>query len=141
MLTVGDFVGQVERITLRMTVLRDTEGRVCFLPNGKLDAVTNMTHGWSKAAFDIPLGYAADVDRAMQILLELGNEIRQEEQFADSILAEPDMLGVDHFIEQGFVVKFTIKTRPLRQWPVRRELMRRIVKRFKAENIALVKPN
>jgi small-conductance mechanosensitive channel len=46
------------------------------------------------------------------------------------ILADAEMLGVDAFNDSAVVVKFFIKTRPLQQWTVKREMLRRIKKRF-----------
>ncbi|MDD4868559.1 MAG: mechanosensitive ion channel, partial [Mycobacterium sp.] len=59
---IADVSGQVERVTLRMTVLRDLEGIVHFIPNGHITTVSNMTHGWSRAVFDIAVAYKEDVD-------------------------------------------------------------------------------
>lgn len=127
---VGTISGQVERITLRITVLRDLEGTVHFIPNGQINTVSNMTHGWSRALFDIRVAYTEDVNRVMQTLVELGREMRREAEFRYIILDEPEMLGVDRFDDSSLVVRFLIKTRPLKQWGVKREMLRRIKARF-----------
>lgn len=127
---IGDLSGQVERITLRMTVLRDLEGQVHFIPNGQVTAVTNMTHGWSRALFAIGVAYKEDVDRVMAVLASLARELQADPQFGPLILEEATMLGVDELADSAVVIKFFIKTRPLQQWTVRRELLRRIKNRF-----------
>ncbi|MCA9203031.1 MAG: mechanosensitive ion channel, partial [Planctomycetales bacterium] len=73
---VGDIAGQVERITLRMTVLRDLEGRVHFIPHGQINTVTNMTHGWSRAVFEVGIAYKEEVDRVIDVLHDLGRDLR-----------------------------------------------------------------
>ena len=127
---IGDRSGQVEKITLRMTVLRDLEGRVHFLPNGEVTAVTNFTHGWSRAMFDIGVAYKEQVDRVISVLMALAREIRADPLYGPMILEDATMLGVDSLADSAVVIKFYIKTRPLQQWNVKRELLRRIKNRF-----------
>ncbi|MCG3129106.1 MAG: Chromosome partition protein Smc [Phycisphaerae bacterium] len=127
---IGDVAGQVERITLRVTVLRGLDGTVHFVPNGEITRVSNMTHEWSRALFEIPVAYKVDVDRVMHELMELAKELRRDPEFRGLILEMPEMLGVDEFADSAVVIKFLIKTRPLKQWTVKRELLRRIKRRF-----------
>ena len=139
---IGDLSGQVEQITLRMTVLRDLEGRVHFIPNGQITAVTNMTHGWSRALFDIGVAYKEDVDRVMGVLEELGRtSSAATPNFGPMILDDPTMLGVDELADSAVVIKFFIKTRPLQQWNVKRELLRRIKNRFDELGIEIPFPH
>jgi small conductance mechanosensitive channel len=140
-LRIGDVAGQVEQITLRMTVLRDLEGNVHFIPNGKIDSVTNMTHGWSRAVLEIGVAYKEDADRVMGVLMDLANEMRQEPQFGPHILDAPEMLGVDSFGDSAIVIKFFVKTRPSHKWPVKRELLRRIKQRFDELGIEIPFPH
>jgi small conductance mechanosensitive channel len=137
---IGDRSGQVEKITLRMTVLRDQEGNVHFLPNGEITAVTNMTHGWSRALFSINVAYKEKVDDVIAVLMALAADLRKDPVFAPMILDDAAMLGVDDLSESWVVIKFYIKTRPLQQWNVKRELLRRIKNRFDELNIELPFP-
>lgn len=139
-LKIGEVSGQVERITLRMTVLRDLEGCVHFIPNGKIDCVTNMTHGWSRAVFDIGISHKEDADQVMNTLLTLAADLRHEPAFARLIIDDPEMLGVDKLDTSGVTIKFLIKTRPLKQWAVKRELLRRIKRRFHELGIETAMP-
>jgi small-conductance mechanosensitive channel len=102
--------------------------------------VTNLTHEWSQAVFDIGVGYGENVDRIMGILMELPAELRKDPKFTRLILDEPQMLGVDLFSESGIVIKFTIKTRAAGQWAVKRELLRRIKNRFDELGIRIPVP-
>ncbi len=138
---IGDVSGQVERITLRVTVLRGLDGSAHFVPNGEITRVTNMTHGWSRALFDIPVAYKEDVDRVMGELVELAKELRRDPDYRGQILEMPEMLGVNEFGESAVVIKFLIKTRPLKQWAVKRELLRRIKKRFDELGIEIPFPH
>lgn len=122
--------GQVEKITLRITILRDIEGIVHFIPNGQITGVSNMTHAWSRALFDIGVSYREDLDRVMQTLIELGKDLRRDPQYRSMILEDPEMLGVERLGDSSVIIRFFMKTRAMRQWQVRREMLRRIKNRF-----------
>ncbi len=138
---IGDITGQVERISLRMTVLRDMEGRVHFVPHGQINSVTNLTHGWSRAVFEIGIAYKERVDDVIEVLKRLGTELRQDENFRLLILDGPVMLGVDSLSSSAVIIKFHMQTRPLQQWPVKRELLRRIKNEFDRLGIEIPFPH
>jgi small conductance mechanosensitive channel len=138
---IGSISGLVEHISLRTTVLRDLEGVVHFIPHGTITTVSNLTHGWSRALFDVDVAYKEDVDRVMQVLLDLGREIRQDPVFGPLILDDPEMLGVDNLADSSVVLKFFLKTKPLQQWTVKREMLRRIKKRFDELGIEMPFPS
>lgn len=138
---ISGIAGQVERITLRMTALRDIEGVVHFIPHGTITAVSNLTHGWSRAFLEIGVSYNEDPDRVMESLTAIGREMRRDPVWAPFILDDPTMLGVDRLDDSSVVIAFFMKTRPLQQWPVKRELLRRIKKTFDQQGIEIPFPH
>src|SRR5262245_30053679 len=88
--------------------------------------------------FKIAVSYDEDVDAVIEILNKLGRELREDLQFGRLILQDPEMLGVDAFDPASVTIKFLLKTKPLQQWPVKRELLRRIKKRFDELNISML---
>ena len=134
---VGAISGLVEKITLRVTVLRDLEGVLHFIPHGQMTAVSNLTHGWSRALFDIPVPHAADLNAVMDELTRLARDLRGDPAFAAKIMEEPEMLGVEALDGAASTVRFMLKTRPLQQWAVKRELLRRIKLRFAEMGVEL----
>jgi moderate conductance mechanosensitive channel len=139
-ITVNNVTGMVERITLRMTVLRDASGTAHFVPHGTITIVSNMSHGWSRANLEIAIAYKEDTDRVMNLLNEICAELRKQEAFAPLILEDAEMLGVDALGDSGVVVKLLVKTAPTKQWVVKRELLRRIKNRFDEEGIEIPFP-
>jgi moderate conductance mechanosensitive channel len=127
---IGAVSGSVEDISLRITVLRDEEGIVHFIPHSQVTVVSNLTYGWSRAVFNIRVAYDQDIEKTIDVLLELARELKNDPLFGPQVLGEPEMLGIDSMDESGVVVKFLVKTRPLKQWSVKRELLRRIKRRF-----------
>jgi small conductance mechanosensitive channel len=138
---IGELSGQVEEITLRVTVLRDIEGRVHFIPNGEVTSVTNFTHGWSRALFDIGVAYKEDPDQVMQVIQEIGRDLRRDPIFGLMILEDLTMLGVEQLADSAVVIRFYIKTRPLQQWSVKREMLLRIKRRFAKLGIEIPFPH
>jgi small conductance mechanosensitive channel len=127
---IGGVAGLVERITLRVTVLRDLEGIVHFIPHGQATTVSNLTHGWSRAVLDVGVAYKENVNQVMEVLTELGREMRGDPRFSLLMLDEPEILGVDAFNDSAVTIKLIVKTRPLQQWAVKREMLRRIKLKF-----------
>lgn len=127
---IGTISGMVEKITLRMTVLRDLEGVVHFIPHGTITTVSNLTHGWSRAMLDIKVPLNEDPDRMIEMLREMVIDMRKDAHFGQLIIEDPEMLGVEAVNNDGITIRFLIKTVPLQQWTVKRELLRRIKHRF-----------
>jgi small conductance mechanosensitive channel len=138
--TIGEASGSVEKITLRMTVLRDLEGALHFIPHGSITRVTNLTHGWSRAVVDIGVAYKEDPDRVMNVLLDIGKEMRRDPAYGPLILDGPEMLGLENLGDSSVVFRFFLKTQPLQRWFVRRELLRRIKRTFDEVGIEIPFP-
>ena len=137
---IGDISGCVERITLRITVLRDLEGVLHFIPHGTIKNVSNLTHGWSRCMFEIPVGHSEDLDCIIEIIKEVGEEMRFDPTHGVKIMDDLDMLGVDSITPHAAILKFLVKTRPLQQWPVKRELLKRLRNRFVELGISFPAP-
>jgi small-conductance mechanosensitive channel len=137
---VSGITGQVEKVTLRVTVLRDLEGAVHFIPHGQINVVSNLTHGWSQAVFDLNVASSEHVERMRDTFFELARELRADPTFGPMILNDPEMLGVDSLGDSTFTLKFLLRTLPLKRWEVKRELLRRIKGKFQELNIKVVVP-
>jgi small conductance mechanosensitive channel len=138
---IGDLSGQVERITLRMTVLRDGNGVVHFIPNGQINCVSNETHGWSRASFEIGVAYKENIDHVMSVLADLTRQLRADPKLGPTILEDATEPGIESLGDSAVVIKFHIKTRPHQHGAVKRELLRRIKNRFDELGIELPFPH
>ena len=144
---VGDVVniagkgGYVESVGLRIIKLRDFDGSLHIVPNGSISTVTNMTKDFSYYLMTVPVAYKEDVDEVMEVLRAVGKELRQDSSFAMDILDDLEVVGVDNFGDSAVEILVRIKTIPIRQWVVGRELRRRIKKAFDARNIEIPFPH
>lgn len=133
--------GMVEEINLRTTVLRGTDGTVHIFPNGAITSLSNMTREYSYYVFDIGVAYKEDTDRVMAIVKEVADDLMREPPFAETILAPIEFLGVDQFTGSAVILKARIKTVPIQQWTVGREMNRRMKKRFDELGIEIPFPH
>ncbi|MEX2273348.1 MAG: mechanosensitive ion channel family protein [Vicinamibacterales bacterium] len=138
---VGDVVqidahgGIVEEMSLRTIVLRDLEGNVHIIPHGSVTAIMNRTKDFSYYVIDLPAAYSADTDEVVKVVREVGAALRKDDAFAPFILNDIEVLGVDAFADSSVTLKVRIKTVPLKQWEVGRELRRRLKKAYDASGI------
>ncbi|MCB2230555.1 mechanosensitive ion channel family protein [bacterium] len=144
---VGDVVniagkgGLVERVTLRMTVLRDLSGAVHYVRNGQIDLVTNMTMDYAYYLFDVGVAYRESTDEVVAVAKEVDEDLRADEAFKDDILEPLEVLGVDKFGDSAVVIKMRLKTRPIKQWRVGREFNRRLKYAFDKKGIEIPYPH
>jgi small conductance mechanosensitive channel len=132
---IGEFSGVVERISLRTVVLRDLEGNVHVIPNGEVKAVTNMSYEWSRAVVDVGVSYREDVDRVMNILEDVGKSMMEDATLKEVILEKPVVIGINDFGDSQVKLQVLVKTVPLKQWEVGRDLRKRIKAAFDREGI------
>jgi len=133
--------GTVEAIKLRTTILRDMNGTVHIFPNGEIKAVANLTKEFSYYVINVGIAYKENVDSVMDVLKEIGVGLEQDPEFSALILAPLEILGVDEFGDSQVTIKIRIKTKPLKQWVVGRELRRRIKNTFDSKGIEIPFPH
>jgi moderate conductance mechanosensitive channel len=144
---VGDVIqtagkgGLVEKVNLRMVVLRDLHGNVHYIRNGKIDIVTNMTREFSRYVFDIGVAYREDVDEVIQVIKSVDEQMRSDPVFGPSILEPIEVLGLERFADSAVIVRARTKTKPIKQWEVGREFNRRLKKRFDELGIEIPFPH
>ena len=134
---VGEASGTVEAVTLRITRLRDLNGTVWYVPNGEILRVGNMSQNWARAVIDVSVGYGEDVARVKRILLEVAEDLRHDDEFSELIIEEPEVTGVEMLAADSVNLRVLVKTLPLEQWAVGRELRQRIKARFDHEGIEI----
>lgn len=144
---IGDTVkiagvqGVVETMTLRRTVLRDTDGTVHTVPSSQITIVSNLTRDWTQLAMKISVNYKADSDKVIRLLKEVATEVAEDPKFHDQIVAQPDVPGIDRVNGEEVEYLLLVKTRPGKQYDLSRELRRRIKACFQQQGIEPGNPN
>ncbi len=133
--------GLVEKINFRTTVLRDLSGIVHVFPNGTINTISNLTNEWSGYVFDIGVAYKENTDRVIEIMRDVGKEMFEDPQAGAMMLEEPEIFGVDKFADSAVMIKGRIKTKPIKQWEIGREYLRRIKLAFDKNGIEIPFPH
>ena len=126
MITVGDATGTVETVTLRITRMRDVNGIVWHVRNGTIEQVGNESQGWARAVIDFPVPYAADLATIRTLLSGAAIDMWNEATWRMVMLEEPEVWGAQEVSAAVVVMRIVVKTAPLRQWEVEREMRARV---------------
>ena len=132
--------GLVEAINLRTIVLRDSEGTVHVFPNGAINTLANRSKEFSFYVIDVGISYHEDPDRVTKVLQEVGAGLQEDDKYGPMILAPLEVFGVNAFADWSVQLQLRIKTVPLKQWEVGRELRKRILKAFERHHIEIPFP-
>jgi small conductance mechanosensitive channel len=143
---VGDVIevagrsGVVERMTLRVVMLRDANGVVHMIPNGQITTVSNMTRTWSRAVVDVGVAYGTDVDRALEVFRDEAERFAKDEHWSSKFDGDPEVVGVNSLDESQITIRTQFRTHAGQQWAVGREFRRRILTRLAREGIEIPFP-
>jgi small conductance mechanosensitive channel len=132
--------GLVEQVNLRTIVLRDEQGAVHVFPNGEVKTLANMTKDFSFYVITVGVPYEDDPERVADAIRAAGDSLMNDATFRPHILEPVEIYGVDAFEPSQLVLKGRIKTVPLKQWFVGRELRKRIAKEFRERGIHIPLP-
>ncbi|OLL76362.1 Potassium efflux system kefA / Small-conductance mechanosensitive channel [Pseudonocardia sp. Ae168_Ps1] len=119
---LGEAVGTVEAVGLRITTIRELQGTVWYVRNGEILRVGNMSQGYAVAVVDLPVAHSADVEEATEIAGTTATERVAQDDVAGDVLEPPEVLGVDRIGPEGVTLRITVRVSPGRQWAVQRAL-------------------
>ncbi|MEU4331127.1 mechanosensitive ion channel family protein [Nonomuraea dietziae] len=134
----GAAIGTVEAVTLRVTRLRDADGRVWYIRNGTITRVGNESQGWSRAYIDVPVAYDADVPEVRELLKRVTEELWSDHDYRESVIVEePAVYGIEQISDTSVIFRVSAKTLPSKQAEVARELRLRVKAALDGAGIAL----
>jgi moderate conductance mechanosensitive channel len=143
---IGDVIeaggksGTVEKMTLRVVVLRDLKGTMHIIPNSEIKVVSNMTRGWSRAVVDIGITYEEDIDRSLAVVRDEAAQFSTDKVWGTQLDGPLEVPGIESLSDSAVVIRTLIKTQPGSQWTVAREFRRRLKKRLDREGISIPYP-
>ncbi len=136
----GEATGTVEAVGLRTTRLRDVMGTVWHIRNGEIVRVGNKSQGWARALLDVPVTWETDIEQARQVLLAAATTMWEDEAWSGRIIEAPAVWGVEDIGSSGVTLRLVVKTAPLAQWEVARELRERVKHALQSHEILLGVP-
>jgi len=143
---VGDVIeaagksGVVEKMTLRVVQLRDLYGVLHTIPNGQITVVSNKTRGWSRAVIEVGVGYASNIDHALEVFRDEADRLAADAKWQHRMDGPPEVSGIESLGEHAVTIRTLFRTVPGAQWEVAREFRRRIKLRLDRENIEIPFP-
>ena len=143
---IGDVIeaggksGTVEKMTLRVVVLRDLKGTMHIVPNSEIKVVSNMTRGWSRAVVDVGITYEEDIDKALAVVRDEAAQFSTDKVWGAQLDGPLEVPGIESLSDSSVVVRTLIRTQPGSQWNAAREFRRRLKKRLDREGISIPYP-
>ena len=138
---LGDTAGLVESLSIRTVRLRDLSGTVHTIPFSAITTVSNLTEDFSYYVFDVGIAYREDVDAVIDLLRQIGSELREDKKIGPLLLDNIEIFGVDAFGDSAVVIKGRLKTLPIQQWTVGRAFNRLLKIRFDEAGIEIPFPH
>ena len=126
LIQIGWIEGKVEEVTLRVTKIRTFDGDLVTIANGSLRQTVNLSRDWSRVLVNVPVPKDGDLDATIEMLNRIGSEISRDPEWAQLILEQPTVSGVEDIGAETIDLRFVGRTLPAQQWKVARELRRRI---------------
>jgi small-conductance mechanosensitive channel len=133
---LGEAIGTVEVVGLRVTTLRDMHGTLWYVRNGEIIRVGNQSQSWANVVLDIPLSSSVDLDTAATAISAAAGEMAEDPTWSTLILEAPDAQGVVDINVDATVFRVIVKTTSADQWAVGRELRRRVSHALRASGIS-----
>jgi small conductance mechanosensitive channel len=138
--TINAFSGSVELLTLRMVQIRDAAGNLITIPHSSVVNVVNQSRNWSRVDFRVPVDAAADIAKAIDIVRTQVEALAAEGDWTHGISTPLEWIGIDSLSKDAVVVRASVKTEPLRQFQLRRQINERVRAAFAQAGIALGAP-
>lgn len=136
-IVVGDVGGLVENMNLRITQLRNGEGRLITIPNSSITVVQNLSKEWARVDLTLDVSYQTNADHALAVIKEVVDQIYNEPEWQEKIIDPPEVLGIDRMDHAGLMIRVWIKVKPLQHLIVGRECRRRLKNRLDQEGISI----
>lgn len=137
---IGDAMGTVEALSLRITQVRGLNGHLFTVPNGEIKMVENMTFKWSRAIVKVGVAYRSNIEKVIEALHKAIEDLKSDETVGPYLIDTPQIKAIDDFAASSLDVALWIKTRPAQQWDVGRTARRYIKARFDEAGIEIPFP-
>lgn len=139
-INMGDIVGTVEGVSLRVTRVRDGDGVLWHIRNGEVLRIGNKSQGWSALTLDVAVAYDEDVDRVEELLNEVSAAMAEEDDWRDKFIDPPSSLGIQQVTSTAVTIRMLGRCVANEQFGVERELRQRIKTAFDREGVKVPPP-
>lgn len=134
---IGSYNGIVEHFSLRVVQLRDSQGNLITIPHSSAIQVVNASRNWSRIDYQLSLDSSADVKKAAQTLKATLDSLKNDDDWGDAVIQPYEWIGLETMTKERSILRAIVRTAPLRQYELRRELNARVIEAFKEAGIPL----
>jgi small conductance mechanosensitive channel len=138
--SIAGVSGAVEDFSLRRTTLRDLDGIVHTVPNGAVTVASNRTRTWSRINQNVTVAFGTDIDKAIEVVEELGKQMAADPVWKRRILEPPRVERVESIDERGVTLKILGTVRASEQWAAGGEFRKLLLEAFAKNGIRLPRP-
>ena len=138
--TIANTTGTVEDFSLRRTTLRDLDGVLHTVPNSEIHVASNRTRVWAGINLDVTVAHGTDVDKATDVVNDVGRALKADGRWGEGILETPRVLRVENIGEYGVTLKVVGRVRAGVLPATTGELRRRLLAAFTTNGIELPRP-
>lgn len=138
--TIGNSSGLVENMNLRVTQLRNGDGRLITIPNSMIDRVENQTRLWSRVDLLITVAYDSQIEEVLSVIRNVAQGLYEDPQWRDKFYNPPQVLGVETLSHEGIAIRVWLDTQPMQQFAVGREFRLRVRIAFEKNDIDIGMP-
>ena len=139
-ISIAGVSGAVEDFSLRRTTLRDLDGTVHTVPNGEIKVASNRTRTWARINQNVTVAFGTDIDKAIQVVEELGKSMAADPVWKRRILEPPRVERVESIDERGITLKILGTVRASEQWAAGGEFRKLLLETFTKNGIDLPRP-
>ena len=100
-----------------------------------------MSKDFSRSVIDVGVAYRENLDEVIEILEEIGEEMRNDPEYEKSILEPMEVFGLQEFGDSAIIIRVRLTTKPLKQWGIKRAFNMRIKKKFDERGIEIPFPH
>lgn len=107
---IGEAIGTVEGVSVRLTQVRDGHGKLYIIPNGQIKSVVNYSKGFVNAVVDVKVPSGSDLDNVFRNMADAGRRLQQAHR--EVVLAETHVHGLVDLGTEMMTVRAVTKVQP-----------------------------
>ena len=132
-ITIGDFKGKVISLGLKTTKIKSINGDIKIISNSNITSVINHSLDDAYEFIDIPVSYEVEIEKVEKIISDtIASMVKKDKDLLDA-----EVLGVQDFDSSSINIRIGIKTKPLKQYDLRRKVLKNIKMELDKNNISI----
>ena len=124
--TIGNYTGAVESLSLRAITLRHSSGYLQTIPFSEVGNIINKSRHYNVVPIDVATSYKTEIGNIYEALTKAAEDMTNDSVFGKMVLEPLSVSGVDRFTDNAVHVSASIKILPDPSNNFAREFNRRL---------------